>query len=183
MASKTTRAKATPKAAAGSVSTDAALSLSQDQLQAVIGLTDVMFKGVEEMRRCQMEAAHQARERHEQAQAQVAKASTPTELFELQSELLRFDLEASSRCWQQLAAICAETQANTMSLFNRSAATVSGDLAKLIAQPEPPAAAKPSPKEAAAPGHGDAANQAWNQWVDLGKQWTDLVYRAEAALH
>jgi hypothetical protein len=168
-------ARKTPKAAG--TAPDAALSISQDQMQALIGLSDVLFKGIEEMRRCQMETAHQARERHEQAQAMVSKARTPAELFELQSELLRFDLESSARCWQQLASICAATQASTLSLVNQSAATVSGDLARLVAKPAA------SPPEAAAPTHSEAPAQAWNQWVDLGKQWADMVYRAEAALH
>jgi phasin family protein len=178
---KTTKASATPKATATSASPDVALTLSQDQLQALIGLTDVFFKGAEEMRRFQMEAAHQARERHEQAQALVAKARTPAELFELQSELLRFDLESSGRYWQQLAAICAETQANTLDLFNRSAATVGVDLAKLVVPA--PAEAEAKPETPATPLGVEAANQAWNQWIDLGKQWTDMVYRTEAALH
>ena len=181
MASKTTKTSA--KAKADGAQADAALSISQDQLQALIGLSDVVFKGAEEMRRCQMEAAHQARERHEQAQALVAKARTPAELFDLQAELLRFDLESSGKYWQRIAAICAETQANTLSLINQSAATVSGDLAKLIAHPPAKAGARPEPEAAASAPGGDAANQVWNQWVDLGKQWADMVYRTEASLH
>ena len=52
---------------------DAAFTLSQDQMKAAVGLTDVLLKGAEELRRCQMEAAHQAHERHEHAQAMVAR--------------------------------------------------------------------------------------------------------------
>ena len=164
MASKTPKTRAASAAAAVSSTPDVALSLSQDQMQALIGLTDVLFKGAEEMRRCQMEAAHQAREHHEHTQARVAKARTPAELIELQTELLRFDLESSSRYWQQLAAICVATQASSMSLLSRSA---SAPLA-----PEAPAATV-----------ADAPAQAWNQWVDLSKQWTDMVYRTEASIH
>lgn len=175
-------ARKTPKAtsAAPDTAPDPALSISQDQMQALIGLSDVLFKSIEEMRRCQMDAAHQAHERHEQAQALVSKARTPAELFDLQSELLRFDLESSARCWQQLASICAATQASTLSLVNQSAATVGGDLARFVAQ-QPAATRKTAP--AAAPSNGEAPTQAWNQWVDLGKQWADMVYRTEAALH
>ncbi|HEX3141950.1 MAG TPA: phasin family protein, partial [Rhizobacter sp.] len=86
-----------------------------------MGLTDVLFKGAEALRRCQMEAAHDARERHEQLQAQIPKVRTTAELFDLQSQLLRFDLEASGKYWQQVAAICTETQAATVGLLNRSA--------------------------------------------------------------
>jgi phasin family protein len=176
---KTTKASAASKAAAASDSPDVALTLSQDHLQALIGLTDVFFKGAEEMRRFQMESARQARERHEQALAMVTKARTPAELFELQSELLRFDIESSGRYWQQLASICAQTQADTMELFTRSAGAVGGDMARLVVQP----IAQAKPEAQATPPGAEATNQAWNQWVDLGKQWTDMVYRTEAALH
>jgi phasin family protein len=163
---------------------DVALAFSQDQLQALIGLTDVVFQCSEEMRRCQMEAAQEAHEEHRRAQAKVAKASSPAESFNLQSELLRFDMEAASKYWQQLAAICAATQANAMSVFTRSAAAVGGDVVKLMANP--PAAAALAPNSSASPEGTVAAadpSQAWNQWVDLSKQWTGMLYRNEAALH
>lgn len=186
MATKTGKAgngKATGAKAASS-ETDAAFTLSQDQMQAAVGLTDVLLKGAEELRRCQMEAAHQAHERHAQAQSLVARARTPSDLYNLQVELLNFDLDASSKYWQRVAAICAETQASTLSLLNQAAATVGGDFARLL--PKQPAAASESPQaEASAPAdaQGAAAAQVWNQWVELGKQWSDMVYRTEASLH
>jgi len=187
-------ASKTPKASNGRASAatarmptdatpDAALNFSQDQLQAVIGLTDVMFKGAEEMRRFQMQAAQQAREQHEKVQARVAQAQTPAELFDAQSELLRFDMEAAGRYWQQLAAICAATQADAMNLISRSAATVGVDVAKLVGQPLPQVAARNPAAASETPAGTEASTQAWNQWVDLGKQWTDMLYRTEAALH
>ncbi len=174
----TTKSEASPQ--------DAALTFSQDQLQALIALTDVVFKGAEEMRRCQMQAAHEARLQHEKKQAAVANARTPNELFNLQAELMRFDMEASGKYWQQLAAICAATQAEAVNLITRSAATVGGDVAKLVAQPMPQAATGTA--ATASPASRDAGvvtdpSQAWNQWVDLGKQWSDMLYRTEAALH
>ncbi|MBC7993668.1 MAG: phasin family protein [Rhizobacter sp.] len=164
---------------------DAALAFSQDQLQALIALSDVVFKGAEEIRRCQMQAAHQARLRHEKAQADVARAGNANELLNLQAELLRFDMESSGKYWQQLAAICAATQADAMNLLTRSAATVGGDVAKLVGQPLklPQPGVVPA---SATSGEAAAAvdpSQAWNQWVDLGKQWSDMLYRTEAALH
>ena len=186
MASKTQKAGngRAPAAKTQAPSHDAALAFSQDQLQALIALSDVVFKGAEEIRRCQMQAAHDARLHHEKAQAEVAKAGTPAELFNLQAELLRFDMESSGKYWQQLAAICAATQADAMNLLTRSAATVGGDVAKLVGQPlnlpQPgvvPASATSGDATAVDP------SQAWNQWVDLGKQWSDMLYRTEAALH
>jgi len=174
----TTPADATP---------EAVLGFSQDQLQAVIGLTDVLFKGAEEMRRFQMEAAQQAREQHEKVQALVSQARTPAALFDAQSELLRYDMEAAGRYWQQMASICAATQADAMNLISRSAATVGNDVAKLVSQPLPQMlpqmAARAAPPAVEVPVSSEASTQAWNQWVDLGKQWTDMLYRTEAALH
>lgn len=187
MASKTQKAGngRAPAAKAQAPSHDAALAFSQDQLQALIALSDVVFKGAEEIRRCQMQAAHEARLHHEKAQADVAKAGNANELFNLQAELLRFDMESSGKYWQQLAAICAATQADAMNLLTRSAATVGGDVAKLVGQPLklPQPGLVPS---AASTGEAAAAvdpSQAWSQWVDLGKQWSDMLYRTEAALH
>lgn len=188
MASKTLKAgtarSGTPTARAADAAPDAALAFSQDQLQALIALADTVFKGAEEIRRCQMQAAHDAREHHEKKQAEVANASTPTELFNLQSELLRFDMEAAGKYWQQLAAICAATHADAMSLLTRSVATVGGDVAKLVTQQPlamPPMPGFPVPAEGASA--TVEPSQAWNQWVDLGKQWSDMLYRTEAALH
>ncbi len=167
-------------------SQDAALSFSQDHLQALIALTDVVFKGAEEMRRSQMQAAHDARVHHEKRQAEVAKARTPADLFKLQTELLRFDMEASGKYWQQLAAICAATQAEAVNLMTRSAAVMGGDVAKLVAQPLPQAATGTAAAASSASRDAGVAidpSQAWNQWVDLGKQWTEMLYRTEGALH
>jgi phasin family protein len=187
MASKTQKAGNGRTAAAKveASTPDVALAFSQDQLQALIALSDVVFKGAEEIRRCQMQAAHDARLHHEKAQAEVAKAGTSTELFNLQAELLRFDMESSGKYWQQLAAICAATQADAMNLLTRSAATMGGDVAKLVGQPLKLPQPGLAPANAAS---GEAAaavdpSQAWNQWVDLGKQWSDMLYRTEAALH
>jgi phasin family protein len=192
MASKSLKASSarpsTPTGKPATAAPDSALAFSQDQMQALIALADVVFKGIEEIRRCQMQAAHDAREHHGKKQAEVAHASTPTEVFNVQSELLRFDLEAAGKYWQQLAAICAATQADAMNLITRSAATMGGDVTKLLGQPmampQMPGFQVPAfqlPAEGASATAEPA--QAWNQWVDLGKQWTDMLYRTEAALH
>ncbi|MBT9524277.1 MAG: phasin family protein [Rhizobacter sp.] len=185
MASKTQKASdgRTVVAKTEAPAHDAALAFSQDQLQALIALSDVVFKGAEEIRRCQMQAAHDARVHHEKKQAAVAKAGSSTELFNLQAELLRFDMESSGRYWQQLASICAATQAEAMNLLTRSAATVGGDVAKLVGQPLKLAQPGPAPAAAGVTAAAVDPSQAWNQWVDLGKQWSDMLYRSEAAMH
>lgn len=169
-----------PSAAARGVD----FTLAQEQVQALVSLTDLMFKGAEEMRRFQMQTAHDAHQRYQRALNDVAAASNPTELLNLQAELVRYDLEAGSRYWQQLASIVAASQAEMINTLTRSAATLGGDVAKMASQQ--PLAASPSAFTAAAKngGQGDVdPTQAWNRWVDLGKQWTDMLYRTEAALH
>lgn len=185
MASKTSkpaqsRSSASPAAQTPTPTEGAGFSLAQQQLQTLMSLTDLMFKGAEEVRRFQMQAAHDARERHERAHAEVASAGNPNELLSVQSELVRYDVEAGSRYWQQLASIMAATQAEAVNVLTRGAASLGGDVARLTTQPQAAA-----PQGAAREGGNAEADptQAWNRWVDFGKQWTDMLYRTEAALH
>jgi hypothetical protein len=146
---------------------------------SLISLADVIFKSAEELRRCQTEVAQQARRRHERAQADVAAAASPTELLNVQAELLRYDLESAGEYWQRLMVICTAAQAEAVDLMSKSAAGLGRAAA-------PAATAAPvMPHLAATPGSHDGLDpsQAWNRWVDLGKQWNDMLYRTEAALH
>lgn len=199
MASKTpraasTRAATTASAAAAAAgraegAADAALTYTQDQLQALIALADVMFKGAEEMRRCQMQAAHEARLRHEKAQAEVAHASSAGDLLGVQNELMRFDLEAAGKYWQQLASIVASAQSEAMNLLTRSLAQLNADAGRLAAQPMPqmqmPVGFK-APEAVRGESPSAAAidpTQAWNRWMEMSKQWTEMLYRSDGALH
>lgn len=202
MASKTpraagTRAATTASAAAAAAgraegAADAALTYTQDQLQALIALADVMFKGAEEMRRCQMQAAHEARLRHEKAQAEVAHASSAGDLLGVQNELMRFDLEAAGKYWQQLASIVASAQSEAMNLLTRSLAQLNADAGRLAAQPMPQMQMPQMPGMPRAPeavrGESPSAaaidpTQAWNRWMEMSKQWTEMLYRSDGALH
>lgn len=155
------RAAGTGGASADSTPQDAAaFAFAQEQLQAAIALADLVFKGAEEIRRTQLEAAHHAHERHEKALAEVASAANPNELFKLQAELLRDDLETAGQYWQQIASAMSQLQAQALSLMSRSGTV------------------EPAPQAA-----GLDVGRAWNQWADLGKQWTEMLYRTEASLH
>lgn len=175
----------TPTSPAAAPQDAASLAYAQEQLLNLIAMTEVMFKGAEEMRRCQMEAAQDARRHYESAQASVASAVNPTELLGVQGELMRYDMEAAGQYWQKLAAILATTQAEAVNLMTRGAALAGGGMTRLMSQP---AASLPLVQPAAPASAGDAGTaadptQAWNRLVDLGKQWTDMLYRSEAALH
>jgi phasin family protein len=193
MASKTSRsaqgrhsataAATTTAASAGNAAPGADFTLAHEQVQTLVSLTDLMFKGAEELRRFQMQTAHDAHQRYQRALSDVSAATNPTELLNLQSELVRYDLEAGSRYWQQLASIVAASQAEMVNLLTRSAATLGGDVAKIASQSQ---AAGPSALTAAAKSGAQTdldPTQAWNRLVDMGKQWTDMLYRTEAALH
>lgn len=182
MASRTLKStSSTQSTPSSAVTPDTLTSLSQNQLQTAMGLSNVMLKGAEEMRRCQMDVAHQARERHDKLQTSLGKVHTAAELFELQSELLRFDMQMAARYWQDLGSVVAATNADLLSACTRAAASWGGEAAKFASQPVALSVAAPAH---AIPTNGaDMPAQAWTQWVDLSKQWADMLYRTEAALH
>jgi hypothetical protein len=154
----------------------ASFAFAQEQMQSLMTLADVVLKRAEELRQWQLETAQNARRRHDRARADAASAASPGELLHVQSELLRDELESASQYWQRMATICTATQAEALEHMTRSAAQL-GRLGGTVAGAQAPAettSAQVGPREAA---------QAWNQWVDLGKQWSDMLYRTEAALH
>lgn len=153
-------------------------ALAQQQMQSLMALADLVLKRAEELRRCQLDAAQQARKRHDKARADVASAVNPTELLNVQAEMLRDDLESASQYWQRMASICTAAQAETLEHFARSA-TQLGRAATEVGGATGFTAAEAAPAQP----NGADATQAWNRWVDLGKQWSDMLYRTEAALH
>lgn len=154
----------------------ASFAFAQEQMQSLMALADVVLKHAEELRQCQLETAQNARRRHRKARADVASAATPSELLHVQSDLLRDELESASQYWQRMATICTATQAEAIEHMTRSAAQI-GRVAGQAAGTQVPAEAAPARPE------GEEAAQAWNRWIDLGKQWSDMLYRTEAALH
>lgn len=154
----------------------ASFAFAQEQMQSLMALADVMLKRAEELRQCQLEAAQEARRRHDKARADAASAANPGELLHVQSDLLREDLESASQYWQRMASICTAAQAEALEHMTRTATQLSR-VAGTATSAQAPAEAAP------AEGAGDDAAQAWNRWIDLGKQWSDMLYRTEAALH
>jgi hypothetical protein len=63
----------------------------------------------------------------------------------------------------------------------RNNAAAGGGFARMAARPLGALPVQAPVKEIAA--EGTDATQAWNQWADLGKQWTEMLYRTEASLH
>lgn len=138
----------------------ASFALAREQWQLAVGWSEVFLRGAEEMRRCQMEAAHRLRLRHEKAHGDAAATISPHEFLKLQAELLRDDLEFAGRYWTELASLCSRLQVEAMEQVS------------------------PAAKEAVeAAREAEPAADPWKQWSDLGKQWSDMLYRTEASLH
>lgn len=67
-------------------------------LQTLVAL----LRGGEEIRKAQLDAAHLALTRHEEARRRVHEAGDLTQLLGLQAELWRFDGASATRYWQDL---------------------------------------------------------------------------------
>jgi len=167
MASKTHKAatgrNGSTNADASSAPAEAAgFALAREQWQLAVEWSEVFLKGAEEMRRCQMEAARQLRLRLEKAHGDAAAAVGPHEFLQLQAELLRDDIEFAGRYMSELASVCSRLQAEALEHVGPQ-----GKAAATLARPA----------------ETDVAGDPWKQWADLGKQWTEMLYRTEAALH
>jgi hypothetical protein len=84
--------------------------LSRQPLAMLTEIACALFHSSEAMRKIQQQAAHHALLRHETAMRKLHAACTPTDLLDIESDLLRFDLEKASHYWQQLAAVALQTQ-------------------------------------------------------------------------
>ncbi len=84
--------------------------------QAVVATESAcaMFRGFEAMCKVQEDAAHLASLRHAQAAEKLRGDCQLEEFMILQSELLRFDLDAAAQYWQQLAIAALEMQSEMM---------------------------------------------------------------------
>jgi hypothetical protein len=73
-----------------------------------------MFRGFEAMRKIQEEVAHEASQKHAAAAQRLRGDCSPAEMMAVQSDLLRFDFDASVRYWQELATAALEMQTEIM---------------------------------------------------------------------
>src|SRR5690606_13000796 len=109
-----TRPAATPDAAA---SLEALASVPHQQLVAATEGACAVFRGFETMRKVQEQAAHHALTRHQQALDKLRQAQDPAKWMEIESELLRFDVEGATRYWQQLGEAALQMQGEIMECF------------------------------------------------------------------
>lgn len=69
----------------------------------------VLRRGFDTLRQIQQDAARQASERHARAAKVLSQPCAPERLLALQADLLRQDVEAATRAWQQVADAALET--------------------------------------------------------------------------
>lgn len=93
---------------------DAWSELGRRQLDCALATACAFFKGMEAVRKMQLQAAHATRARHETAQRRLHDAKDVPELAAVQRDLLRFDAEGSARYWQELLEAAFKTQAEML---------------------------------------------------------------------
>lgn len=91
-----------------------------DQLAAAADCAAAMFKGFEVMRKVQERAAHETAGRHAEAAERLRNGCSPSDIAEIQTSLIKSNLEGSTQYWQQLAATSMEMQMRMLAAWNRT---------------------------------------------------------------
>lgn len=115
MTAKNQRTVAAREAAVAAPATFELLTeLGRQQLAIAAEGACALFRGSENMRRIQQQAAHQACSHYEAAAQKLRDTPDAAGLMAIPSELLRFDLQEASQYWQQLAETALKTQIDLM---------------------------------------------------------------------
>jgi hypothetical protein len=89
--------------------------LPRRQLALMTYSATALFRGSEDMRRIQEQAAHRATERHEEVSERLRDPCDFNDLLAIQADLVRFDMQEALRYWQQLANAALKLQADLVS--------------------------------------------------------------------
>ena len=92
------------------VAWDFMTDVGRQQMSFATETACAMFRGFENMRKVQEQAAHEAAQRHAVAAQKLQQPCPPLELLAIQTGLLSFDVEGATRYWQQLGAAALEMQ-------------------------------------------------------------------------
>lgn len=103
-----TKASAEERPAPALAPWDWSLELARQQVAVATEGASTWFRGLQAMQRIQEQAAREASQRRAEVADKLRKPCTPTELLALQTELVRQDLDAATRYWQQVAGAAAE---------------------------------------------------------------------------
>ncbi len=88
--------------------------LGRQQMAAATLSTSALCRGSEALRKVQQEIAHEASLRHEQVAKKLSGPCQPTQMMELQSELVRSNMQSVTQYWQQLMEVAVQTQREMM---------------------------------------------------------------------
>ena len=108
------RSSAAPALTSGLDSWHVLTELGRQQMAAATLSTSALCRGSETLRKVQQEMAHEASLRHAQAAKKLASPCQPTDMIELQSELLRSNMQSATQYWQQLLEVALQTQREMM---------------------------------------------------------------------
>jgi len=108
------------------------VAVARQQFEATNRIARSMIGGVENLRRCQLEAAQRAREQHEQAQSRLAGSGSATQVLEAQAELIGADLQAALRYGQQVWSLCAAASVELLEEWNAGVRETGEQWARLL---------------------------------------------------
>jgi hypothetical protein len=89
--------------------------LPRRQLALMTHSATALFRGSQELRRIQQEAALRATQHHEEAAERLREPCDFSDLVALQAELVRFNLQEAANYWNQLANAAFKLQADMVS--------------------------------------------------------------------
>lgn len=114
MVAKTSRASAAG-APSPSTALDAWSELPRRQLALLSQSAAAVYRGSQAVRQVQQEAAQRALAHQQEITQRLLEPLNPADLLQLQSDLLRFQIQEGVQYWQQLALAAMKTQQDMVS--------------------------------------------------------------------
>lgn len=97
---------------------NAALDLPRQQMTLATEGACAMFQGFEALRHIQEKAAHDALTHYSNAAQRLREARSPAQLLEIQTDLMRFDVDGATRYWQQIGVVAVDMQNELIGRFD-----------------------------------------------------------------
>lgn len=84
--------------------------LPRKQLELVARCATAVYRGSEALQKAQQQAAHRASIHHEEATEKLRGPCDPSDVWAIQADLLRFNMQEATQYWQQLASTALKVQ-------------------------------------------------------------------------
>jgi Phasin protein len=104
--------------------------IGRQQFAVAAECTSAMYRGSENLRKIQLETAHEASVRHGQAAEKLYGHGHASDVLPIQSELLRSDLQSATQYWQQLMVAAMQMQREMMASMSHMLENEKGDSVK-----------------------------------------------------